>query len=203
MFAVRPILLAVFILIGFAAVASLPGESPAAPSSPGESVEDLDRKDVVAPEIGHDGANRPRPERTFDEDQPPPGANRPRPERTFDEDQPPPGANRSRPERTFDEDQPPRDAYQPRPERTFDEEQPRLSSNPSTGPVEIRYGSGELRVDVFDVTGRRIANLMGAGGTASWDGRDTNGCRVGRGIYFARVLPAREGSAKVVRITRR
>jgi hypothetical protein len=184
MFTVRALLLPIFVLIGFAA-AFLPSESSAAPGPPSEVVSDLYRDDLVAPETELEGANRKRPQRVFDEDQPELGANRPRPERPFDEGRPERGANR------------------PRPERPFDEDQPRLSTNPSTGPVEIRYGSTELRVDVFDVTGRRIATLSGAAGTASWDGRDTSGRTVARGIYFARVLAAQEGSPKVVRITRR
>ena len=202
MFSVRALLLPLFVLIGFAA-AFLPSESFAAPGPPSEVVGDLYRDDLVAPETELEGANRKRPQRVFDEDQPGLGANRPRPERPFDEDQPGPGANRPRPERPFDEERPGPGANRPRPERPFDEDQPRLSSNPSTGPVEIRYGSTELRVDVFDVTGRRIAVLSGAAGTASWDGRDTSGRTLARGIYFARVLAAQEASPKVVRIMRR
>jgi hypothetical protein len=219
MFSVRPFL-PIFFLIGFAAIVFLPSASPAAPAAPSEEVGDLYREDLVAPETWHEGAsphliqkifdqdlpprdaNCPRPERTFDADQPPRDANCPRPERTFDADQPPPDANCPRPERVFDADQPAPGPNRPRPERPFDEDLPRLSSNPSTGPVEIRYGSAELRVDVFDVTGRRIASLTGAGGSVSWDGRNTNGVSVSRGIYFARVISAREGSAKIVRITR-
>jgi hypothetical protein len=221
MFSVRALLLPIFLLLGFAAVVLLPSGCPAAPAAPNEAVGDLSREDVVAPETGHEGANRNLAQETFDEDQPPPDANCPRPEQLFDEEQPPRDANCPRPEKLFDEDQPPHDANcprpehlfdedqpppgpnRPRPERPFDEERPRLSSNPSTGPVEIRYGSAELRVDVFDVTGRRIATLTGAGGSASWDGRNTNGASVSRGIYFARVISAREGFPKVVRITRR
>jgi hypothetical protein len=69
--------------------------------------------------------------------------------------------------------------------------------------VQIRYGSEDFRVDVFNVTGRRIATLAGVSGTVSWDGRDSTGRRVGYGVYFARVLTAGESSAKVVRIMRR
>ena len=76
MFSVRPILLSIVILTGFAAAFFLPSESSAAPAPPSEGVGDLEREDVIAPESGHDGANRPRPERTFDVDPPPPGANR-------------------------------------------------------------------------------------------------------------------------------
>ena len=51
---------------------------------------------------------------------------------------------------------------------------------------------GLVRVEVFDVTGRRIRSLvnseLGAGThLLPWDGRDDNGQRVPSGMYFYRI----------------
>jgi hypothetical protein len=51
--------------------------------------------------------------------------------------------------------------------------------------------SGEARVELFDVRGRRIANLIAPRGAAvRWDGRDTHGRRLASSVVFARVTTA-------------
>lgn len=58
-----------------------------------------------------------------------------------------------------------------------------------------------VRIDVFDVTGRRIRTLlnrtvMPGKSTVRWDGRSDGGLRVGSGVYFARAVAA-QGTAAV------
>lgn len=76
--------------------------------------------------------------------------------------------------------------------------------NPSSESVTFaRVGGGPTTLDVFDLAGRRVARLAPnatlAGVTWTWDGRGTDGARVGAGMFFAR---PRDGSAPVLRITR-
>jgi flagellar hook assembly protein FlgD len=67
--------------------------------------------------------------------------------------------------------------------------------NPFTHSVSLSYGlpvSAKVRVDIFDVAGRRLATLVNKEQPAGfhsvkWDGRDSNGSRVAPGIYFSRV----------------
>jgi len=62
----------------------------------------------------------------------------------------------------------------------------------SHAPAEIRYYTGipgDLRIGVFDVMGRRVLSLSGAGyeageHTAYWDGRSESGNPVASGHYF-------------------
>ncbi|MCA9753466.1 MAG: hypothetical protein KC591_14830 [Gemmatimonadetes bacterium] len=78
----------------------------------------------------------------------------------------------------------------------------------SSTTVELGRGAGarHARVDVVDVTGRRVRSLVpsreaGAeGGRVSvvWDGRDERGRRVPAGVYFVRA----EGSAEAGRLVR-
>jgi glucose/arabinose dehydrogenase len=81
--------------------------------------------------------------------------------------------------------------------------------NPSTGPVTLRFSmpaGGAVRLDVFDVTGRRVARVVDQtlpAGThvMRWDGRDDAGEPVPAGVYLARlVTPVTTASARVVRI---
>ena len=67
--------------------------------------------------------------------------------------------------------------------------------NPFRSLVTIEFSlasSGHARLDVFDVSGRRVAILSDEGAPAgvnamSWDGRGSNGERVGSGVYFVRL----------------
>jgi hypothetical protein len=62
----------------------------------------------------------------------------------------------------------------------------------------------EGRLDVFDLQGRRVRRLadrrLPAGATViGWDGRDDGGRRLGRGLYFARlVTPAETRTTRIV-----
>jgi len=84
----------------------------------------------------------------------------------------------------------------------LDLEPPTAFPNPSKGAVTVRAHSPLLSAEVYDVNGRRLAELPATGETAVWDGRDGSGREVVPGVYFARVRA--EGSAvRTVRIVRR
>jgi len=67
--------------------------------------------------------------------------------------------------------------------------------NPFTGSTAVRFavpGSGHVSLSVFNVTGRRVVDLvnraMDAGTySVNWDGRDGSGARVADGVYFYRL----------------
>jgi hypothetical protein len=69
------------------------------------------------------------------------------------------------------------------------------SPNPSHGATEIAFALPErsaVRVEILDVTGRRIRTLvdepMDAGRySRTWDGRDGQGAPAASGVYFARL----------------
>ncbi|MFN8177379.1 MAG: FG-GAP-like repeat-containing protein [bacterium] len=75
------------------------------------------------------------------------------------------------------------------------EEAVRAWPNPFATEVNIQLAlprAAAASLDVFDVTGRSVARLLGgpvAAGTrlVHWDGRDTAGRRVGSGVYFLRL----------------
>lgn len=74
--------------------------------------------------------------------------------------------------------------------------------NPSRGVVRFARRAGEPGLlDVFDVSGRRIASVlpsMTASGLAwDWDGRDASGRPVTRGVVFARTRDGVGGTARV------
>ncbi len=59
---------------------------------------------------------------------------------------------------------------------------------------------GDVRLELYDLLGRRVATLadraFGAGAQAvPWDGRDASGARVRRGLYFVRMVTAAGASA--------
>lgn len=67
---------------------------------------------------------------------------------------------------------------------------------PARGAVRFAYrvptGAARVRLEIFDVLGRRVATpvdgSMPAGAHSfSWDGRHADGHRVARGIYVARL----------------
>ncbi len=81
--------------------------------------------------------------------------------------------------------------------------------NPFTGETTIRYALSrpqQVRIAVYDVTGRRVRLLRDAPvepGVSSmvWDGRDFAGARVASGVYFVRLQADEVTEArKVVRI---
>jgi len=80
--------------------------------------------------------------------------------------------------------------------------------NPSAGRVEFSLETVAetwVRLEVFDVSGRRIRRLpdrsLPAGDTVlAWDGTDDSGRRVGRGIYFLRVHGGGERYTRKVHI---
>ena len=74
----------------------------------------------------------------------------------------------------------------------------------AAGALEIQLSdAAPVRVDLFDVLGRRIRVLadraMSQGvNVLAWDGRDGGGADVGGGVYFARVACA--GHVQTVRV---
>ena len=64
-----------------------------------------------------------------------------------------------------------------------------------------------MRVDIFDLQGRRVVTLADRGfapGTQvlPWNGRDAAGARVARGLYFVRVVSSGRTSGARVLIDR-
>jgi flagellar hook assembly protein FlgD len=64
----------------------------------------------------------------------------------------------------------------------------------SDGPVTLR---------IFDLQGRVVRTLLdqdAAAGTfsARWDGRSDDGARMGRGVYFARLVAGKQTTEKKV-----
>lgn len=79
--------------------------------------------------------------------------------------------------------------------------------NPSTGGAQISFilaVSQAVRVDLYDVAGRRVRSLVtgiqAAGShSVAWDGRDERGNRVAPGTYFVRLKwPGGNSSARVL-----
>jgi hypothetical protein len=68
--------------------------------------------------------------------------------------------------------------------------------NPFTRDVAFRWsgGSGRVRIEVFDIHGRRVRHVRDAGdaneGAWSWRGEADRGDLLGAGVYFARVTVA-------------
>jgi hypothetical protein len=80
----------------------------------------------------------------------------------------------------------------------------RATPSPSRGAVRLaRAGGAGVPLDLFDLSGRRIATLppvaVGGGWEWQWDGRDDAGRLQGAGVVFAR---ARDGIGATARITR-
>jgi hypothetical protein len=76
-----------------------------------------------------------------------------------------------------------------------------LARNPFVGEAAVELSmpaGGTVRLEVYDVTGRRVRTLvdgwLDAGSLAvEWDGRDESGREVGGGVYFLR-LQSQEGA---------
>jgi hypothetical protein len=83
----------------------------------------------------------------------------------------------------------------------------RVSPNPFRTQTAVRYdvpeGSGDLRIDIFDVSGRLVRRLasgpaLSGGHTLNWDGTDDASVAVGAGVYFVRyTLSGHSGTRKV------
>lgn len=72
------------------------------------------------------------------------------------------------------------------------------------GAVRLaRAAHGVATLDLFDVTGRRVASVApvadGAGATWLWDGRDASGREVRAAVVFARARDGRGGTTRIVR----
>lgn len=80
--------------------------------------------------------------------------------------------------------------------------------NPFTAGTELRFRldrAAPYELEVFGVTGQRVARFTGVGRAGAnavrWDGRDTAGRAVGAGVYYYRLSAAgRAESRKLVRI---
>jgi flagellar hook assembly protein FlgD len=79
---------------------------------------------------------------------------------------------------------------------------PRLRGhpNPFTAGTTLRFyvtGAATVRVEIFNVLGRRVRSLLDARRpvgwhTVHWDGRGDDGSRLAAGAYFARVAAGRQ-----------
>jgi hypothetical protein len=76
--------------------------------------------------------------------------------------------------------------------------------NPFGGATSVRFAvpsEGPVKLEVFDVSGRRVTHLVDrvlqAGAhTVTWDGRDAAGLRVASGVYLYRLTAGGESAAK-------
>ena len=65
-----------------------------------------------------------------------------------------------------------------------------VGENPSGGNLRVSYGlpsGGPVRLEVFDVQGRRVAMLANAFASAGWHEIQWNGRAVASGLYFMRL----------------
>jgi hypothetical protein len=80
--------------------------------------------------------------------------------------------------------------------------------NPFSGRTELAFRlpqSTHVRLELYDVQGRRVRRLMDGTGIAgenrvAWDGRDTGGRALGPGVYLARLEFL--GVSKTIRMVR-
>ena len=65
----------------------------------------------------------------------------------------------------------------------------RLGPNPASGSVRMAWNhvAESCLVEIFDVVGRRVAQLSTRGNEASWNLMDSSGARVSAGVYLARL----------------
>jgi len=77
--------------------------------------------------------------------------------------------------------------------------------NPTTKIVyDVPAGGGNVRIDVFDVSGRRVRTLLNryqppGSRSVTWDGRNENGYGVASGVYFYRLTAP--GFTKTLKMT--
>ncbi len=74
----------------------------------------------------------------------------------------------------------------------------RLLANPSARPVAFLVSGGSASIDVFDLSGRRVAAVQAAQGTVSWDGCSSEGEPLPAGAYLVRACFS--GSESVCRL---
>lgn len=85
-----------------------------------------------------------------------------------------------------------------------------VSPNPSgPGEASIRFAAPAGRpvsIDVYDVAGRHVRNLVAAGKLAgssvAWDGRDDAGRDAAPGIYFVRMVSGAASESKRISLVR-
>jgi hypothetical protein len=75
-----------------------------------------------------------------------------------------------------------------------------VTPNPARGGTQVLAGDGSP-VEIFDVTGRRVAGLAGGPAGQSWDGRDETGRTLPAGVYFCRPASG-AGSATPITLIR-
>lgn len=84
-----------------------------------------------------------------------------------------------------------------------------VAPNPAAGASQVRFAlarPGHVRLDVLDVSGRRVRTLLDgerlAGeGAATWDGADEAGRACGAGVYFVRLAaPGVQATRRIVRL---
>jgi hypothetical protein len=79
--------------------------------------------------------------------------------------------------------------------------------HPELGTQGIEHPGETVTVEVFTVTGRRIANfsrvgLPGEGQMFGWDGRDVTGRTASSGVYFYRITTPTKNYVKKIRLVR-
>ncbi len=85
----------------------------------------------------------------------------------------------------------------------------RSEPNPFTSNTSIRFyvpDDAVVIVDIFNVAGRRVRRLLEARRsvgwhTTQWNGRSATGSRLAGGVYFARVVSARETMTRRLLLT--
>jgi hypothetical protein len=78
----------------------------------------------------------------------------------------------------------------------------RAFPNPFNAEVKLQLLSGiegELKLDIFDITGRKIRSFEVSGHTrnVNWDGQNEYGRPVSSGVYFARITGPNQKSSAI------
>ena len=82
----------------------------------------------------------------------------------------------------------------------------RVTENPWRNTVTLRWSGvspgGETAVEIFDLHGRRIAELpvSSAAGSGTWNGQDGRGSPTPPGVYFARLRGVRAPTLRLVKL---
>lgn len=65
-----------------------------------------------------------------------------------------------------------------------------LYPNPFSDRTAIRFATAlkePVKVGVYDLTGKKVRDLTGAGNSIAWNGKDNNGKKLSRGVYIVRL----------------